>query len=70
MASGSGKSWIKNVLVLVLLSTSLFGTIFGALNSIVADTTNYSTAVILIMGASGTIIAVGFLYKILDGSGI
>lgn len=67
---GDTKKWITGILVMMLLATSLLPTIFSNLNTMEADTTNFSTVEIAIISVIGIFIIVGLLYKVLKASGV
>ena len=62
--------WIIGLLITILIATALLPTIFANLNVMEADTTNFSTVEIAVISVVGILIIVGFLYKIMKGSGM
>ena len=70
MASKKQSDWIIGLLVTILIATALLPTIFSNLNVMESDTTNFSTVEIAVISVVGILIIVGFLYKIMKGSGM
>ena len=70
MADKKQSDWIIGLLVTILIATALLPTIFSNLNVMESDTTNFSTVEIAVISVVGILIIVGFLYKIMKGSGM
>ena len=70
MANKKQSDWIIGLLVTILIATALLPTIFSNLNVMESDTTNFSTVEIAVISVVGILIIVGFLYKIMKGSGM
>ena len=70
MADKKQSDWIIGLLVTILIATALLPTIFSNLNTMESDTTNFSTVEIAVISVVGILIIVGFLYKIMKGSGM
>lgn len=70
MADKDVSKWVVSLLVAILIATALLPTIFTSLNTMEADTTNFSTVEIAIISVIGILILVGFLYKVMKSSGV
>ena len=70
MADKKQSDWIIGLLVTILIATALLPTIFSNLNTMESDSTNFSTVEIAVISVVGILIIVGFLYKIMKGSGM
>lgn len=68
--SRKATDWVVGLLVAVLIATAIFPTVYSQLNTMEADTTNFSTAEIAILSVVGILIIVGFLYKVMKQSGV
>lgn len=70
MAGTDVSKWVVGLLVAVLIATALLPTIFTSLNTMEADSTNFSTTEIAIISVIGILILVGFLYKVMKSAGV
>lgn len=72
MAKGAKKAsdWVFYVLITVLIFVGVAPSIYSGLKTLTGDTANLSAGEIAILSICGLIVAVGFLYKIMKGSGM